>query len=60
LWHAKWHATARQPHYQGGLPHALATLAVTRQTVHKWLNEDAAAGLVEKQGFANWRWRGGL
>jgi hypothetical protein len=35
-------------------------MAVTRQTVHKWLNEDAAAGLVEKQGFANWRWRGGL
>ena len=35
-------------------------MPVTRQTVHRWLNEDAAAGLVEKQGFANWRWRGGL
>jgi hypothetical protein len=35
-------------------------MAVTRQTVHKWLNEDAAAGLVEKSGFANWKWRGGL
>jgi hypothetical protein len=35
-------------------------MPVTRQTIHKWLNEDAAAGLVEKSGFANWKWRGGL
>lgn len=35
-------------------------MGVTRQTVHKWNNEDAAVGLVEKSGFANWKWRGGL
>lgn len=36
-------------------------MPVSRQTVHNWLNEDLALGLVEKLGeFGKWRWCGGL
>ena len=49
------------------MPKAIVTLLeaekmpVTRQTVQRWLAEDAAAGLIEPAGkFGQWRWRGGL
>lgn len=32
-------------------------MPVTRQTVHRWLNEDLAAGLVEKDRFGSWKWK---
>ena len=36
-------------------------MPLVRQTVQRWLNEDAAAGLVEQSGkFGQWKWRGGL
>lgn len=36
-------------------------MPITRQTVQRWLSEDAAASLVEKTGkFGHWKWRGGL
>jgi hypothetical protein len=32
-------------------------LPVSRQTVHRWLNEDAAAGLVQQGRRGQWRWK---
>jgi hypothetical protein len=32
-------------------------MPVTRQTVHRWLNDDMAAGLVEKDRFGSWKWK---
>jgi len=35
-------------------------MPVTRQTVHRWLSEDQAAALVEKDKFSGWKRRSGL
>jgi hypothetical protein len=32
---------------------------VARQTIHRWLTEEVAAGRVENASYGRWKWRGG-